>query len=136
MQDLMEFMIVFTALSASSQAVTEQIKRRTHWLDQPCRSPGDENRRQMAVHILAALVGAVLAYFTGVNLFDFVNVKPVWQGWGAPWEAVLNSASAGMLVAYGGPLFDEVLGAVREVKKAKERDGNGVGHNGNAKNGG
>ena len=119
MSDPTAFLTTMAALSAATQTFVEHvIKQRWTWLDQATQGTSDK-RRHLTVHLLAFAVGAVLAWSVGLEPLTTLNVQH---------GPIPNALTAGLLVSFGGSLFDEALGAVRAFKKAQEsvREGAGL----------
>ena len=103
---------MMAALSASVQTLVEHlVKKRFTWLDTVNRN-GKENRRQTTVHLISFAMGGALAWTTGLEPLALLGV--------AGSGVVVNSLASGVLVSYGGSLFDEGLGAIRAFKKQQE----------------
>jgi len=118
MSDPTAFLTTMAALSAATQTFVEHvIKQRWGWLDRASQGTM-EKRRHFTVHALAFLVGAVLAYSVGLEPLTYLNTQH---------GRIPNALMAGLLVSFGGSLFDEALGAVREFKKAQESVRQGAG---------
>lgn len=112
MADVTTFLTVMAALSAAVQTLVEHVvKKNWLWLDK-AKEGKEENRRHVAVHGIAFLFGAALAWSVGLEPLTYL---------GAEGGLITNALVAGVLVSYGGSFFDEALGAVREFKKAKEK---------------
>lgn len=111
MPDPTAFLTAMAALSAATQTFVEHvIKQRWNWLDEA--KPGTiDKRRHLVVHALAFLVGGGLALSVGFEPLKYLDVQ---RG------PLANALMAGLLVSFGGSLFDEMLGAVRGFKKAQE----------------
>ncbi len=110
--DVTGFLTMMAALSASVQTLVEHlVKKRFTWLDTVNRN-GKENRRQTTVHLISFAMGGALAWTTGLEPLALLGV--------AGSGVVVNSLASGVLVSYGGSLFDEGLGAIRAFKKQQE----------------
>ncbi len=110
--DVTGFLTMMAALSASVQTLVEHlVKKRFTWLDTVNRN-GSENRRQTTVHLISFAMGGALAWTTGLEPLALLGV--------AGSGVVVNSLASGVLVSYGGSLFDEGLGAIRAFKKQQE----------------
>jgi len=110
--DVTGFLTMMAALSASVQTLVEHVvKKRFAWLDTVNRN-GKENRRQTTVHLISFAMGGALAWTTGLEPLALLGV--------AGSGVVVNSLASGVLVSYGGSLFDEGLGAIRAFKKQQE----------------
>jgi hypothetical protein len=111
MPDPTAFLTAMAALSAATQTFVEHvIKQRWNWLDES-KQGTPEKRRHFTVHALAFLVGGGLAWSVGFQPLAYLDVQH---------GALANAGMAGLLVSFGGSLFDEALGAVREFKKAQQ----------------
>jgi len=111
MSDPTAFLTTMAALSAATQTFVEHvIKQRWNWLDQ-AKTGTIDKRRHLTVHALAFLVGGTLAWSVGLEPLTYLNTQH---------GKLANALMAGLLVSFGGSLFDEALGAVREFKKAQE----------------
>src|SRR5881392_4133502 len=103
--DVTGFFTTMTALSAGVQTLVENVfKKHLAWLDNPNPEKSKDNRRQTAVHVLAFLVGGVLAWTTGLQPLHQLGVES---------SAIANSLAAGVLVSFGGSFLDETWGAIR-----------------------
>ncbi len=115
--DVTGFLTIMAALSASSQTLVENvIKKHWTWLNQP--KPKD-NWRQAAIHVIAGTVGGLLVWTTRLHPLQFLGMTTAGLGF--------NALAAGVLVSYGGSLFDEGLGAIRAYKKEQENLQNAAG---------
>lgn len=124
--ELMQFAAVMAALSAGAQAVTQQMKKRITFLHlqakaQPNDSKWDEiyeeTLRRVNIHFLAGVNGAVLAGIAQVHPLQMLKLTPIWSNMQPEWAAGgLDYVSAGVLVAYGGPWFHDLLGVLRAYK--------------------
>jgi hypothetical protein len=107
--DVTGFLTIMAALSASTQTLVENLlKKHWPWLDQPKTK---DNRRQAAIHMIAGVVGGVLVWTMNLHPLQYLGV--------ASMGMFGNALAAGVLVSYGGSLFDEGLGALRAYKKAQ-----------------
>lgn len=112
--DVTGFLTMMAALSASVQTLVEHlVKKRWSWLDTANgEAHGKDNRRQTTVHLISFTLGGALAWTTGLEPLALLGV--------AGSGVVVNSLASGVLVSYGGSLFDEGLGALRAFKKQQE----------------
>jgi hypothetical protein len=118
MSDPTAFFTAMAALSAATQTLVEHaIKQRWTWLDQAKQGTSEKGRRS-TVHLLAFAIGAGLAWSVGLEPLTYLNVQH---------GPIPNALMAGILVSFGGSLFDEALGAVREFKKAQQSVRQGAG---------
>jgi hypothetical protein len=118
MSDPTAFLTTMAALSAATQTFVEHvIKQRWSWLDQ-AKTGTIDKRRHLVVHLLAFAVGGGLAWSVGLEPLTYLNTQH---------GKLANAMMAGLLVSFGGSLFDEALGAVREFKKAQEAVRQGAG---------
>lgn len=130
MDEMLRFLGVMSALSASSQTMTLQLKKRLRWLkfDEP---QGDNDKVDHAlvsykkgkfhanVHLVCGINGAVLAALGNIHPLALLGLTPIWANAESEVLAsLLDYTSAGVLVAYGGPWFHEFLGILREYKKS------------------
>src|SRR2546426_968925 len=111
MPDPTTFLTSMAALSAATQTFVEHVvKKNWSWLDDP--KPGAADKpRHVAVHVASFVVGGGLAWSVGLNPLTYLGVSL---------GVLPNALMAGLLVSFGGSLFDETLGAVRQFKKAQE----------------
>ena len=125
MDDLIQFLAVMAALSTGAQAITQQMKKRIIFLHLQAKAKPNENKfdemyeealRRVNIHVLAGLNGAVLAGLAQVHPLQMLKLTPVWSGTSAWVANGLDYASAGILVAYGGPWFHDLLGVLRAYK--------------------
>jgi hypothetical protein len=111
--DVTGFFTVMAALSASVQTFVEHvIKKHVLWLDDPKNGKRMEGLRHTVVHAIAFGVGGALAWSTGIAPLAYLGVTTAGM--------TGNVLVAGLLVSFGGSLFDEGLGAIRAFKKAQE----------------
>src|SRR5258708_1981898 len=100
------------ALSASVQTFVEHVvKKHWPWLDTATKGKPDA-RRHTVIHAIAFAIGGALAWTTGIAPLGYLGVTSAGM--------VGNVFAAGLLVSFGGSLFDEGLGAIRAFKKAQE----------------
>lgn len=113
MADASGFLTMLAALSTAVQQLVDHVfKKRSDWLD--VAKPGDathEARRYTAVHALSFVVGAVLAWSISLEPLAYLGVR---QG------PIVNALASGLMVSFGSSFFNELLGAVREFKKAQQ----------------
>jgi predicted membrane channel-forming protein YqfA (hemolysin III family) len=113
MSDPTNFLTTMAALSTAVQTFVDHIvKGRWPWLNNATpNNAKNEERRQSMVHLIAFVVGGVMAFS--------VHLKPLtYLGLGD--GAVANYFAAGILVSFGSSFFNEALDAVRAFKKAQE----------------
>ena len=112
--DVTGFLTMMAALSASVQTLVEHVvKKRWSWLDTTNGDAhGKDNRRQTTVHLISFAMGGALAWTTGLEPLALLGA--------AGSGVIVNSLASGVLVSYGGSLFDEGLGALRAFKKQQE----------------
>jgi len=112
--DVTGFLTMMAALSASVQTLVEHlVKKRSSWLDTAKGGAhGKDNRRQTVIHLISFAMGSLLAWTTGLEPLVLLGV--------AGSGVVVNALASGVLVSYGGSLFDEGLGAIRAYKKQQE----------------
>lgn len=111
--DVTGFLTMMAALSASVQTLVEHlVKKRWAWLDDKHADKTKDNRRQTTVHAIAFVLGGTMAWTTGLEPLAFLGV--------AGSGLLMNSIASGVLVSFGGSLFDEGLGAIRAFKKEQE----------------
>lgn len=112
MTDATVFVTLMAALSTAVQTFVDHgVKKRIRWLDTPTPDdPVNENRRQTTIHLLSFLVGAALAWSLELRPLSYL---------GGSEGLADNVLAAGLLVSFGGSFFNELLGLVREYKKAK-----------------
>ena len=117
MTDTTGFVTVMTALSGSVQTLVDHVvKRRIKWLDTPTPdNPANERRRQSAVHLASAILGAVIAASLKLAPLSYLGLPA-----DLAQSSVLNVLAAGVIVSFGGSFLNEVLGAVREFKDAQQ----------------
>ncbi|ARU62169.1 hypothetical protein CBW65_15030 [Tumebacillus avium] len=127
MDDLLRFLGVMSALSASAQTMTQQLRRRLRWFEaKPCDQELDgqlltlaEGKLHANVHLVCGVNGFLLAALGNIHPLSYLGLTPIWAMANSPWISyTLDYICAGVLVAYGGPWFHEVLGILREYKKS------------------
>ncbi|KEO82273.1 hypothetical protein [Tumebacillus flagellatus] len=128
MDDLLMFLGVMSALSASAQTMTQQMRRRFKVFRLEHSKEFDELEEELKkhkigklhcnIHLLCGVNGAVLAACANIHPLSFLKLEPLWTNL-QPWLSnLIDFSVAGVLVAYGGPWFHEVLGILREYKKS------------------
>jgi hypothetical protein len=128
MDDLLRFLGVMSALSASAQTMTHQMRKRLGFF-KVTKSQGDdedvellvmsEGKLHANVHLACGVNGMILASMANIHPLSYLGLTPVWALSKTPWIANgTDYLCAGVLVAYGGPWFHEVLGILREYKKS------------------
>jgi hypothetical protein len=124
MDEMIHFLGVMTALSASTQTITMQLRKRFQFL-QFTPKEGEEEKEQkkrkdihqVNIHLVAGAVGGVLAWLGQVHPLQLMQIHPVWSDL-SPWLSnSIDYFVAGVLVSYGGPFFHELLGSLREYKQ-------------------
>jgi hypothetical protein len=131
MDDWIQFLAVMAALSTGAQAVTQQMKQRITVLrkralaepnDSPLDALYEDALRNVNIHFLAGINGAVLAAIAQVHPLEMLKLTPIWEQ-GPAWLANgLDYTSAGVIVAYGGPWFHDLLGILQAYKAQLRRD--------------
>ncbi|MFD2170954.1 hypothetical protein [Tumebacillus lipolyticus] len=127
MDDLLRFLGVMSALSASAQTMTQQLRKRFNWL---VATPGDQELKGQLmtvsegtvhanVHLVCGVNGALLAALGNIHPLSYLGLTPIWTLANSAWIAnTMDYLCAGVLVAYGGPWFHEILGILREYKQS------------------
>lgn len=124
--DLLRFLGVMAALSASAQTMTLQVRRRMNWLRFK-EGDGDDielvafkrGKVHANVHLACGVNGAILAAVANIHPLSYLGLTPIWAYSQLPLLTnAMDYVCAGVLVAYGGPWFHEVLGILREYKKS------------------
>lgn len=140
MDELLRFVGVMSALSASAQTMTHQLRNRLFWLkmtDEPVglessEQEGEQKDRRDTkllevkhgklvanVHLVCGINGALLAAMTNLHPLSYLGLHPIWYQASSPlMRNGMDYLVAGVLVAYGGPWFHEALGILREYKKS------------------
>ena len=117
--DPTSFLTAMAALSTATQTLVDHIfKKRFTWLDK--ETPDDsknESSRFTAIHSVSFLVGGGLCYSISLDPLHYLDVDQ---------NHLVNALCAGVLVSFGGSLFNEILGAVREFKKTQTEVGDAV----------
>ncbi|UOF89115.1 hypothetical protein LSG31_14445 [Fodinisporobacter ferrooxydans] len=130
MDEWIRFLGVMSALSVSAQTVTEQLKKRISFLK--LQRSGDDPILNMAEHIvqkkemirhsnvqfISGVNGTLLAWMGQIHPLQLLGITPLWSTL-QPQELadVLDYVTAGVLVSYGGPWFNEMLDAIRFYKQ-------------------
>ncbi|PWK06983.1 hypothetical protein [Tumebacillus permanentifrigoris] len=128
MDDLLMFLGIMSALSASAETMTTQMRRRFNLFKLEHKKEIEEleealhtkklGKMHANIHLLCGLNGALLAALGNIHPLSMLRLEPLWSNL-QPWLASsIDFAVAGVLVAYGGPWFHEVLGILREYKKS------------------
>ncbi|ASS75988.1 hypothetical protein CIG75_14135 [Tumebacillus algifaecis] len=127
MDDVLRFLGVMAALSASAQTMTQQLRKRLNWLNTK-RTDEDsgnelirvaEGKLHANVHLVCGVNGFILAALGNIHPLSYLGLQPIWAQSNLPLLTnLIDYLCAGVLVAYGGPWFHEVLGIVREYKKS------------------
>jgi hypothetical protein len=128
MDEMIRFLGVMSALSASAQTMTHQMRKRFGFFAVG-KSQGDEDDVEFVafkegkihanVHLICGVNGMILAAMANIHPLSYLGLTPIWSFAKTPW--IVNGMDylcAGVLVAYGGPWFHEVLGILREYKKS------------------
>ena len=115
MLDSTGFLTSMAALSTAVQTFVDHvIKGRWPWLDTATpNDPKNEGRRQSMVHVVAFLIGGVIAYTIQLRPLATLGLAFADSG-------IANSIAAGVMVSFGRSVFNEALDAVRAFKKAQE----------------
>ncbi|KUO95528.1 hypothetical protein [Ferroacidibacillus organovorans] len=126
MDELWQFLAVMAALSTGSQAITQQMKKRIVFLHLQAKAKPNDSKwdelyedalRKLNVQLLSGVNGTALAALAQVHPLQILKLTPSWTTWGPPWLGnTFDYLSAGVLVAYGGPWFHDLLGILREYK--------------------
>jgi hypothetical protein len=124
MDEMIHFLGVMSALSASTQTITMQLRKRVKHLQFVESENEDETvlkkRKdvyQVNIHLIAGVVGGVLAWLGQIHPLQMLQMKPVWSVFPAWLANGFDYFVAGVLVSFGGPFFHELLGSLREYKK-------------------
>lgn len=143
MDEFVRFLGVMSALSASAQTMTYQLRKRFNWLrldeedadglpvagQEPEAVQKSVARSRLLkikqgklhanVHLVCGVNGFLLATAANIHPLQLLGLHPIWAHARPPMLAHgLDFVCAGVLVAYGGPWFHEVLGILREYKKS------------------
>lgn len=105
---LFAFFTVMTALSMATQGTVEIIKKYVCYLNAHKANPRREARRQGAVVLLSCTVGTLLAVISGVSIPNISLGDALLP------EKYTMPVLVGLLAAFGGPLFNEVLNILRK----------------------
>jgi hypothetical protein len=126
MDELLHFVGVMAALSASAQTMTHQLRKRMNVL-RFHEKQGDEQeliaikrgKVHANVHFACGVNGVILAALANIHPLSYLGLTPIWKYSPLPWVANgMDYICSGVLVAYGGPWFHEVFGILREYKKS------------------
>jgi hypothetical protein len=133
MEEIVKFLGIMSALSVSAQTVTEQMKKRFEFLrlqrDHGKQLEGDHEKssghdpkkeriRHTNVQIVSGINGAILAWMGQIHPLQLLGITPIWSGIDPKCIAdLLDYLTAGVLVTYGGPWFNECLDAIRFYKQ-------------------
>ena len=126
MDELLRFLGVMAALSASAQTMTLQMRKRMK-IFKLKENDGDDielvafkrGKVHANVHLACGVNGAILAAVGNIHPLSYLGLTPIWALSNTPWITNgMDYVCAGVLVAYGGPWFHEVLGILREYKKS------------------
>ena len=131
MDDMIQFLAVMGALSASSTTMTHQLKKRFRMLqfedvpttlgtqDDSALFEFKRGKFHANVHLVCGINGFILALLGDIHPLSFLGLTPIWANIEISWVVnLIDYLTAGVLVAYGGPWFHEVLGILREYKKS------------------
>lgn len=126
MDELMQFVAVMAAVSTGAQAITQQMKKRIHFLHLQAKAIPNDSKwdeiyedalRKVNIHFLAGVNGTVLAGVAQIHPLEMLKLAPIWTNMQPTWIGDgLDYVSAGVLVAYGGPWFHDFLGLLRAYK--------------------
>jgi hypothetical protein len=138
MEDFVKFLGIMSALSVSAQTVTEQMKKRFPSLrlqkdytnqteegktESDSKNVGiQEHIRHVNVQTFSGINGAILAAFGQIHPLQLLGITPIWSTLKPSYLAnLLDYLTAGVLVMYGGPWFNECLDAIRFYKQTLQK---------------
>ena len=118
MEQWQQFFTAMAALSAASQAFTENITKKVPFLSTQQADPQKEDARTTWIHLLCGLVGALMAY--GTNFHPFSNItdaKSLFHG-ASEW---VEYPVIGIMIAYGGSFFNDALDVLKSFSSAQSQ---------------
>jgi len=114
--DVTNIIALLGAMSLSVERVVEIIKNMVSFLAKDNSDPRKENYRTAALHAIAALVGAVIAYVAQEQIQPLLShIFPEPGVIGIPGCIIIGFLSSG-----GSGFWNQCLSIVGEVKKTKE----------------
>ncbi|MGA3208414.1 MAG: hypothetical protein ABSE05_11405 [Syntrophales bacterium] len=114
--DVTNIIAFLGAMSLSVERVVEIIKNMVPFLANDHSDPKKENYRTAALHAIAALAGAVIAYVAQEQIQPLLShIFPTPGEVGIPGCIIV-----GFLASGGSGFWNQCLSIVGEVKKAKE----------------
>jgi hypothetical protein len=129
--EFIRFLGVMSALSASATTMTTQLKKRYRWLqfdDPQGKTLLEEDGKLLKwkqgkfhanIHLVCGLNGFILAALANIHPLSYLDLQPFWTALPQQWLInLIDYLTAGVMVAYGGPWFHEVLGILREHKQS------------------
>jgi len=96
------------AVSIAVERVTEILKQMVPLLGKEIKDPAAENRRRAALQVLAAAVGALIAWTGNLQLGSHLAGPPVW-------------ILIGLMASSGSGFWNHALDAVRAMKVTAEK---------------
>jgi hypothetical protein len=111
MTDATTFFTSMAALSAATHTLVEHVFKqfmlgKENWVGK------NPKTRYAWIHVLSFAVGGLLASSVGLTPLAYLGVqRPLW----------MNAIATGLLVSFGGGLFNDALGVLQEYKQAKEQ---------------
>lgn len=120
MEDLGKLLGVLGAIFTASQGIVEQLKGRWPWLGQKLDDPLQEQKRQLRVLMINAIVAALLAGIAAVDVFSLLGLDAAFAGlktahWGL--YLLLNMIAVGLMSTFGSPFLHEILDILIEFKR-------------------
>jgi hypothetical protein len=125
MNDVTGFLTIMSTLSASAQQLTEHLVKTRSFskLDTPIPpvnprdpDPPAERARQTKVHLVCAVFGAGLTGLAQLQPLRKLGADLSWMG-GPFLQGLGECVLCGILVSYGGSVFNELLDAVKKLAK-------------------
>lgn len=120
MDDLGQLLGILGAIFAASQGIVEQLKGRWPWLGQKLDDPVLEKRRQLRVLVVNAIVSALLAGMTAVDVLILLGVGAAFAGIKVSYPGLyllLNMIAVGLMSTFGSPFLHEILDILIEFKR-------------------
>lgn len=120
MEDLSKLLAILGAIFAAAQGIVEQLKARWPWLGQKLNDPVQEQKRQLRVIIVNAIIAAILTGIAAVDVFGLLGLDAAFAGLKASYPGLyllLNMTTVGLLSTFGGPFLHEILDILIEFKR-------------------
>ena len=116
--DIVSVIALLGALSISVERVVEIIKSMVPFLAEESRDKNKERYRRASLHLLAAIVGMVIAYIARAQIQPLL--APMFKS--AEVLEIPSCIIIGLLASGGSGFWNQSMGIVEEIKQAKKLD--------------